>query len=178
MKKLIGRNSRFLLILFILFECCQVKDGPVVTYYRNGNKEVEGYIKNNHKQGTWKYFDTDGKIEFEINYKDGKKFGRYVHYCSNGQINDIMFYNSNQELTGISKNFYCDGKIRAIMKYINGELDSTQTIYYKSGQIESINQYKIGTKVGKWIFFNEMGDTIRTEEYNKGLLEKVKSFLN
>ena len=91
MNKLSKLNSKkqFLFVAFlisILFSSCRIKDGPIETFYKNGNKKVEGYILNNKQNGLWKYYNENGIITDEINYKNGIKFGVCRHYFE-GKLN-------------------------------------------------------------------------------------------
>ncbi len=170
------RNHIYLIVFIFILLSCKIKDGPINTFYKNGNKKVEGYILNNQKHGTWKYYGEDGIIEFEINYKNGKRFGKYIHYCPNGQINNINYYDSNEVHTGKSYNYFCNGQLRAVLKYKKGHYDSTQCFYYESGTPEYILNYENGKQTGCSYYFKESGDTSRIEFYDNDNLVWIKVF--
>ena len=45
--------------------------GKNLCKYDNGQKKVEGRIKDGKKEGKWTWWHENGQIESEINYKDG-----------------------------------------------------------------------------------------------------------
>jgi len=179
MNKLSKLNSKkqFLFVAFlisILFSSCRIKDGPIETFYKNGNKKVEGYILNNKQNGLWKYYNENGIITDEINYKNGIKFGVCRHYFE-GKLNDQDYYNKDGKKNGLSYNYFAEsGQLHAIGKYSNDLLDSIHIYYYDNGKTELIHQYNKGKKCGNWIYFNRNGDTLRIEKYSNDSLEWVK----
>ena len=54
------------------------------TYYLKGGKEV--------KHGSHKYWDSNGQILYEDNYKDGELHGLHKYWYDNGQIEREFYY--------------------------------------------------------------------------------------
>ena len=46
----------------------------VLEYHENGEKKVEGTLKNKKEDGLWTYWHTNGQKKREVIYKDGKRF--------------------------------------------------------------------------------------------------------
>ena len=84
------------------------------------------------------------KIEtFLIKFNDEIIFdGKYIEYFNNG----IMYTEGN-----LSNNLR-DGK------WIE---------YFPSRMPKSMGNYKAGEKVGEWIYYNESGDIVKTDLYEK-----------
>lgn len=55
------------------------------------------------------------------------------------------------------------------MVFFDGEAIS----YYENGNVKRFGQSKRGANNGIWYYMNEQGDTIKTEVYNMGKLEKT-----
>lgn len=53
-------------------------------YYSNGNKKTEGGIKNNIKEGRWKYWYENGNLWSEGNFKKGLSEGKFNIYNDDG----------------------------------------------------------------------------------------------
>ena len=50
------------------------------TYYKNGQLEREGNLKNDKKEGLWRYYYENGVLEAEGYWKDGLREGLWRHY--------------------------------------------------------------------------------------------------
>lgn len=57
-------NSRDTLIL--------IKSGPYTRYFESGNLECSGYYEKGNKTGTWKYYNTQGKLIRTEQWASGK----------------------------------------------------------------------------------------------------------
>lgn len=55
-----------------------------VEFYRNGNKKIEGKLKNNLRHGKWIYWYENGNKWSEGNFKNGLSNGRFEVYNSDG----------------------------------------------------------------------------------------------
>jgi len=69
-------------------------------YYDNGNIEQEGYFKDNKLQGTWNYFNQEGKKVAIGNYALGKKVGKWF-FWSNGTLKEVSF--EDQKIASINE---------------------------------------------------------------------------
>ncbi|MFW6020038.1 MAG: toxin-antitoxin system YwqK family antitoxin [Bacteroidales bacterium] len=65
------------------------KEGDTVKeiqYYKNGQIEMEGPLKDNKRNGTWKAYYKDGTVWSSSKYSHGKQHGPYTTYYPNGHI--------------------------------------------------------------------------------------------
>jgi antitoxin component YwqK of YwqJK toxin-antitoxin module len=46
-------------------------DGPMVWWFENGNKKYDFFYKNSIKEGEWRYYSEDGKLNKTEKYKNG-----------------------------------------------------------------------------------------------------------
>ena len=64
----------------------ELKDGPWINYYFNGQLAEKGNYKDGKREGPCSsYFCVNGQLIYEGNYKDGKEEGPYSSYYYNGQ---------------------------------------------------------------------------------------------
>ena len=72
--------------------------GNIVSYYKSGKKEIEGYVKNGLPDGKLINWNKNGKKVREVNYKNGKKEGKEIIWNENGQIMLENNYKNGKEL--------------------------------------------------------------------------------
>ncbi|MCK9423931.1 MAG: hypothetical protein M0Q38_15180 [Bacteroidales bacterium] len=68
-------------------------------------------------------------------------------------------------MEGPSEQYYSDGKIKVRSSYRNGEKQDTFTTYFMSGQTMISGQYLNDHPHGHWIYYNDKGEIIKTEDY-------------
>ena len=112
--------------------------------------KTQGSLKNGKRYGAWVRYYGNGQLQWKGTYKDGKEDGVWVRYMSNGQL---------------------------YMKrtYKNGKRDGPLVIYHTDkGQLASKGTYKDDKKHGPWVYYNMDGTVIEgfTGTYKNGV--KVK----
>jgi antitoxin component YwqK of YwqJK toxin-antitoxin module len=114
------------------------------TYYRNG-KLMEIYIYDDlgKLNGTYKRFDIDGKLHYEIEYSNDNPIA--VRYFN--KKNNIIFESKKNKNTLLYKGFYTNGRI------------------------EYEGLYRDGNKQGKWTYYDIYGIVNHEENYNEGVLD-------
>jgi hypothetical protein len=90
--------------------------------------------------GVWTVYFVDGQRSHEIHYADGKYFGDFTAFRSDG-----------------SKHF--------VQHYGPSGIDGEDTGYFPSGRIMYRAYYKKGTAVGTWTHYNEDGSVRATTEH-------------
>jgi antitoxin component YwqK of YwqJK toxin-antitoxin module len=64
-------------------------------FHENGKVEYQAkYNETGKEQGSVKYFYPNGQVEFEYSAEDGKPTGKAVRYFENGDVKEILYYNS------------------------------------------------------------------------------------
>ena len=126
-------------------------DEPITGKVYGGFGEVKPYKKvymgnllNGKKEGRWKsYFHSNGKKEFDYNYKDGLEDGVITYWFENGKKRvEINF--KDGELDGLWTDWDENGKKESEINYKDGELDGLWTNWYYSGKKESEKTFKDG----------------------------------
>jgi len=83
----------------------QEKDTQVVKYYKefykNEQLKIEGYIKNNERDGHWIYYYENGNKWSEGNYINGLAEGKFIQYYENGGVWMYTFYKHDKKTKAI-----------------------------------------------------------------------------
>jgi len=124
------------------------RDGPLISYYRNGKKSQDGLYKDDKAYGLWTYYSPDGKESSELIYKDGKQDGLLIDWYENGQK-----------------------KLERPFK--DGKQDGLFTYWYKNGLKERQGKLKDGKRDGLWT--NWHNDGVKKEEEIFKNDEKISS---
>ena len=112
------------------------KDGPWVSYHRNGQLFVKGTYRNGKAEGPWIEYHANGQLFKKGTYKDDRAEGAWVKYRGNG---DLRF-----------KGTYKDG-----WKHGQG----TQVIYVGDKSFKYVGEFEGGKKHGRGTYTNHNGDT-------------------
>lgn len=86
--------------------------------------------------------------------------------------------------TGEYIGFYVNGNVAFKREYIfdgeYSEIHGKKQIFFPNGRLKESGQYFHNIKIGKWIYFNEEGDTLKTTEYNVNFIDTITNskFLN
>lgn len=92
------------------------KNGGFKSFFKNGKLEMSGYIKENLNQGKWSYFYESGKLECDGYFKDDLPDGSWKWYFENGVVKEEGKYlNGNREGKWIQ--YDLDGKIKDEKKF-------------------------------------------------------------
>jgi TonB family protein len=194
MKHSFSRISIFIFLLcFTVNIHAQTRNGIVLTKDEKGVIREKGKMEKGRREGKWEFYNAEGKLEQEVNYLGGKKYGAEIHYWMGDTIsyaeykNDIPsgewkkwrndftllsleHYNENGELTG--NNFYWDNGTLERYSFITA--DGRETDYeYHNGKIIRISHILNGQLNGKVISYNtdisSPDDSIaETKEYKDG----------
>ena len=165
------------------------------TYYDDGKIKEEGYLdKEGKRTGLWKIWSEKGYLQSEKNYlsdkaegasksyyengnvyvecsyKNDKLFGIYTMYFKNGQVNfrDSLGVKGQ---TGLFQVWYENGSLSQKGYHKNGKMIGEWRKYFKNTKLQDVQNYSDdGLKIGRWIYFNETGDTVKWEVYKNGII--------
>lgn len=129
-----------------------VKDGESKRYFSNGNVQIEGKYVDGKEEGLFQLFYNDKKPHIITNYKDGKYVGTRKTYFSNGNINVIENYSSTQ------KGDYGDRYVR----------EGVYETYYEDGKLREEGKYVNDKKNGTWKNYDYDGNLSTAENYQNG----------
>ena len=137
-------------------------DGEWIEWYPNGNKFFSGIYSKGIKDGLFTFYDINGDLKSEIEYKNDVFNGIYKDQSSEG--------------------VYLDGKKNGIWKtYLNGEVLSE--IEYKNDVFNGIYKtlsdqgfYVSGVKDGLWKELDSINNIISEGSYVKGKKNALKVY--
>lgn len=142
-----------------------------VTFHTNGKKASEGLFINKIKDGKWLYYNHDGKLIAEENFKNGKKNGVFKLYSSQDGILLKEEPWEDDVLHGEYKEYYTTGQLRLKWNYKKGKIDGPYESYYVDESVWNKGQYVAGLRHGTWICYDRKGNDLKVEEFDK---QKVK----
>lgn len=128
-------------------------------YYADGRIKSQESYKEGKPEGTFKYYDTLGKITDARIYKDGDLIAQGI-------------YNDQLKEEGHWKEFHPDGQLKGEGDYKNGLKSGEWKYFHPNGKLEQFGKYDAkGRPNGAWKWFHESGNPLREEVYSKGLRE-------
>jgi len=98
-----------------------IKNGSFKTYFLNGRLEKEGLIKNNKNVGEWKYYFENGQLETIGNYYENIPYGQWKSFYNNGNIKTVGTYRFGKQ-QGAWEYYNLDGNLINIIYFDNGRL--------------------------------------------------------
>ncbi len=132
----------------------------IIKYRKNfiiSNEQINQRDKNELKQGVWKDYFSNQRLQTEMRYKNNKLNGYVKQYNRQGKLESATLYLNGKEQKDESNIVDFD---------IN-------TIYYSKGTPKSTSFYnKAGERDGVSTFYNKDGSVFATEIYKKGYLLK------
>jgi antitoxin component YwqK of YwqJK toxin-antitoxin module len=152
------------------------KDGKieeVVCFNKFKKLTRSGYLRNNKKQGHWKFFDND-LIVYEGDYLHDRKKGYWREYYISGHELYVGKY-KNDKANGIwkiyssnNKKFYEIPKLDKkylikVIKYKEGKLNGRYVEFYSNGQVKTLGNYILNKKIGLWKYYNSDGSLSNQE---------------
>jgi antitoxin component YwqK of YwqJK toxin-antitoxin module len=142
-------------IISIIFSSCEENLNRVVKKkYPNGQEWIVFYYNGEPSKETWV---------------------RAEHYYDNGQMMNIRRFKKGIQ-SGIAESYYIDGSEMAKIVFKDGKKIGYYYKKHQNGKIAYTGDYKNNFKDGKWIMFDEKGDTVKIEVYNEGRLLDSKNF--
>lgn len=128
-------------------------------YYINGVLQMTGsYLdaKAQTRDGAFRYYDEQGKLESEGVYQFGKREGIWANYYEGGQLRSRASY-KNDQIIGLWQNWYEDGRLRAEGHYRKGRARGKWRWYDEQGRVASLETYRRGN-LKKVIFYDSSGN--------------------
>jgi len=144
-------------------------------FYQDGTLMAEGKYVNQKKDSTWKYYGAEGYLVSEEMYNNSIKTGKWSTYYPNGQAADETNY-ADDHKNGEWVQYFSDGNLKTKGSYVNDELQGLMTIYYLDGNVQVSGTYNNSMKDGIWMYFNDIGEKVRKEIWNAGVMDSVEEF--
>jgi len=170
-------------------------------YRPDGNLYYTYSFRKGKQHGWYRYYNETGRLGYKQRYMLGTRYGKYRSYHPNGRLNCKAYYRPVQFLrydfiVTLPENFSLDPRPGVSSVKVGKE-----TCYYESGKVRIRKYYDfnyikefdwvgadsetnnegyfeirdVEVKTGKWLYFNEKGKIIRTEDYDKNKLVRTES---
>lgn len=175
-------------------------DGSFVEYYPGGDIKMKGQYVKGQKNGTWETFKDDGIVKLTEIFDNGSVTKRVTYYTDGTVDMERNFKNGKEH--GVSRQYtYPDGILKSEKNYVNGKQVGKQMQYYTSNQNDFVQNsnyndrgqldgefteifaekktlktkglYKDGRKIGKWVYGYPNG-LYKEETYENGKLMDTK----
>ena len=127
------------------------------------NKKEDKYL-NESINGKIKLYDIDtGKLKFEGEYLNGKKWEGKIYYSFNNEVSEIKNGKGKIKIYGYKNTLIFEGE------YLNGEANGKGKEYYDNGKLFFEGEYLNGEANGKGKEYNEDGELLFEGEYSNGI---------
>lgn len=146
-----------------------VPTGEWFFYHDNGKLESTGLFKDGNRIGVWKTY-TDKEVIFEeTDYGEtGKKTGTYKSYDVDGNLEFELVYKGEEIVS--YKTF--DNKGVVIKEAVKKKNTLDIELYHENGTVSTKGSYTKSNKTGLWEYFNPYGVLITSMYYDdNGKLE-------
>lgn len=139
--------------------------------------QATGLTLDGKRHGTWKFTDTSGTVQFEIEYVAGLKTGSFRRWDKSGKLiaDGNMFADKRH---GVWKEFYSSGVHRTEAEYFAGTMHGTWDSFYENGNPAERGACELGKRVGRWQGFHSGGSSSYMGEYEKGLRRGLWTFMH
>lgn len=143
-------------------------DGDYIFYFQNGKIQSKGSYKKGEQIGKWFFYSENGKPISEESYMYDKgikkKNGLFRFFNKEGVLIDEVNYKDDL-FDGQGKLFYDNGNLKQIANYKKGESVGMVTIYKenKPNVLDGTGKLKNNNVIGEWTYYHEDGKTIETK---------------
>ena len=117
--------------------------------------------------GTWTVWDRNSRIQYRINYKNGKYHGTYTTYYPNGQKSTEQ-YCTNHKADGPGRRWYPDGRQMYEIEYKDDRQHGDWTHWYPNGQKQARREYDNGLEHGTHTIWYDNGHKKLVGHYHYG----------
>lgn len=127
----------------------------VTRWYESGQRMMTGTFKGGSKHGQWTYWEADGKVKAQGEWRDGKP---WQGLCGLPGLGDAGSWGVDEEFIqytkGIGKRTYQErGKIRRAETFsADGKLAEVKS-WYENGALAMHGFFKSGQKHGNWTYW-------------------------
>lgn len=139
------------------------------------NTDEEGVLKEQYtvnsktqtKEGSYKSYDSDGKLIEEAAYKNGALDGERRLYYADGSVQSIETFEAGQH-NGRFLNFHENGKVQLQGDYLNGNMEGEWRGYYNNGQLKEVVPFLNNNENGTFVEYHENGNLKAEGTYLNG----------
>ena len=164
-----------------------IPNGEIKSWAKKDVRQVEGFVANGKKTGTWKLYYESGKLKKQSAYQNDTENGEEIFWFENGNLQKKGNY-INGKLNGKYEWYFENGQKKQEGFFLNGREDSTWNEWYENGKQKMVGHFTNFEKNGNWTWWDEKGNITTSKKYTNGLvtvdkdnfdtyLEKMEFFL-
>lgn len=133
--------------------------------YVKGRLHTEGFIKNGVLEGPFIRYYPNGKIEVELQMKNGLSWNVISFHDTLGNNKN---YGKFENGTGDCDTYSQDGHLLSKIHFDDGIVNGVVYDYYPNGQVEWEMNHSNGMMQGQTKYYNENGELIELQNYSNG----------
>ncbi len=149
-------------------------------YYPDGTLERSFVNVDNFRSKVTLYYPS-GNVKSEVKYTEAAALV-WTDYYNNGNMEYYEEYHKNLLYHVAKRSYYEDGQAESLFEMTDKKkLNYSQNDFYNNGTKKLVGnlRYDKGAydyfRTGKWVYFNESGNPLKTEEYTDGKLTKTNT---
>lgn len=142
-------------------------------YSPEGILRTEGNYVGDHKEGVWKYYNSNGELTGIDNYNDdGDLHGNYERFYGNSTPERTAYF-EHDTLKGYDVRYFSNGQMKEQGYNSAGKANGRWEIYFKDGSISIRNFYVNGSLNGPQYYFDPEGQLYAIKYYDEGVMQKI-----
>jgi uncharacterized protein len=143
-----------------------VKEGPWRDYYINGKVQAQGNYHHGDKDGVETTYNENGQKASEITYKNGQRDGPKTEWQGPTKVYQAQY--DKDRLVGTVQEWYMNGKPKSVRHYKDGLLEGPEQSWYSDGRKYIEAKYSAGEKDGDYREWFQNGQPKYSAEYKHG----------
>lgn len=146
-----------------------IPNGEIKSWLKKDVKQVEGFVDNGKKTGTWKLYFENGKLKKQSTYQNDSENGEEIFWFENGNLQKKGSY-INGKLNGKYEWYFENGQKKQEGFFVNGKEDSTWSEWFENGKTKMVGHFINLEKNGNWTWWDVTGKITASKNYKNGLV--------
>ncbi len=126
-------------------------------WYENGEKQLEGTLVDDQRDGTWTWWYDNGQKAAVMEYDAGTAVGTERHWTPDGELVGEGEFRDGVEWTGTFIDFDAELKPTALRSLKDGQPHGAYLWWHKNGTLNTKGQFVEGRRDGVWSWSYEDG---------------------
>ena len=146
-----------------------IPNGEIKSWSKKDVKQVEGFVDNGKRTGTWKLYFESGKLKKKATYQNDTENGEEIFWFENGNLEKKGSY-INGKLNGKYEWYFENGQKKQEGFFVNGKEDGTWNEWFENGKQKMVGHFTNFEKNGNWTWWDENGKITTSKNYTNGLV--------
>jgi TonB family protein len=145
-------NNQVQMLGYSLQKDSDVNNGHCIYYNENGTISSEGDFKAGKRNGHFTYYKENGNLSEEGDYKNEKQSGYWIHYFEDTNVVWWTCSYNEGKLDRKLLSYYRSGKLKRLTHYNNGELLSGKC-YAEDGSEIPFTEFEVWPQFPEYVSF-------------------------